>query len=402
MYDQAQTQPEAPQRLPAVQPRQYITVHDPVPLLDTAHFEQIQRVARVMAASSLIPDALCKYKEGEGPNAQVYDLPPEKVMANCFLVVNQAVRWHMDPFAVAQCCSVVRGKLMYEGKLIAAVLEARLGVRLDYTFDDKPGPQLGVVVSGVLPGETKPREIEGTVAQWSTGTSGPWAKEYNWKRQLRYRGAREWARAYAPSVILGVITDDEMEDLRDNMRANMAKPVESAQTVMIERLRGAAAAPTDMVGHVERETRPQTSTSPTTPEVEAPAQEGEPEASTLSTASDDAPGPAQPVAEALETSPAAEQPPAVETHPEPPQAQAGASEADAVPDAPWMADLSEAQLEMYERVSTGLQRLRKAVQWVKFKSAYAQEMRETVESMPQRAREHIESMMARKRQELGV
>ena len=43
------------------------------------------------------------------------------------------IRTHdMDPFAVAQCCSVVHGKLVYEGKLVAAVLDAKLGVRLTY------------------------------------------------------------------------------------------------------------------------------------------------------------------------------------------------------------------------------------------------------------------------------
>jgi hypothetical protein len=52
----------------------------------------------------------------------------EQIMANCFLVVNQAVRWNMDPFAVAQCVSVVHGKLCYEGKLIAAIIEAKLGI----------------------------------------------------------------------------------------------------------------------------------------------------------------------------------------------------------------------------------------------------------------------------------
>src|SRR6185437_11744430 len=95
-------------------------VSDPIPVLDTARFEHMQRIATVMAASNLIPDSLCM--TGEKDNKAL--LPQAQVIANCFLVVNQAVRWGMDPFAVAQCVSVVHGKLCYEGKLIAAIIEA--------------------------------------------------------------------------------------------------------------------------------------------------------------------------------------------------------------------------------------------------------------------------------------
>jgi hypothetical protein len=41
------------------------------------------------------------------------------------MVIQQAVRWQMDPFAVAQECSVIQGKLMHSGKLVAAVVNAR-------------------------------------------------------------------------------------------------------------------------------------------------------------------------------------------------------------------------------------------------------------------------------------
>jgi hypothetical protein len=178
------------------------TVQDAVPTLDTARFEHMQRIATVMAASSLVPETLRK------------DLEREAVLANCFLVVNQAVRWGMDPFAVAQCCSVVHGRICYEGKLVHAVIEAKLGVRLKYAFDEGKGDALGVTVSGQLPGEDEERTVDGTVAQWKTnGNNSPWSSPANWKRQLRYRGAREWARAHAPAVLLGVYSDDEMDGL---------------------------------------------------------------------------------------------------------------------------------------------------------------------------------------------
>ena len=42
---------------------------------------------------------------------------------DCLMVVEQAMRWGMSPFAVAQATSVISGKMMYEGKLVAAAVE---------------------------------------------------------------------------------------------------------------------------------------------------------------------------------------------------------------------------------------------------------------------------------------
>lgn len=178
---------------------------DVIPILDTSKFEHMQRIAIAMAETSMIPESLRKSGDNE--------LPQRTVVANCFRVVNQAVRWGFDPFAVLDCAYIVHGKLGWEGKLVAAVIDAKLGVSLEYTFDDKPGQELGVVVSGTLPGETKARTISGRVKDWHKGAKSPWAHEGAWKRQLRYMGAREWARAHKPSVMLGIYADDELYDM---------------------------------------------------------------------------------------------------------------------------------------------------------------------------------------------
>ena len=173
-------------------------VADFIPVLDTARFEHMQRIASVMAATSLVPESL------QGRTSQ-------QTVANCFLVVNQATRWGMDPFAVAQCCSVVHGKLTYEGKLVAAVIEAKLGVRLRYRWSGE-GEAMAIEVSGTLP-DGAVESIEGTVPAWkTTGKGTPWSPA-TYKKMLAYRGAREWARLYAPAVMLGVYSDDELTDL---------------------------------------------------------------------------------------------------------------------------------------------------------------------------------------------
>ena len=168
-------------------------------------FEGMSRIAETLANTSLIPDGF----KGDGK----VQYPSEKIAANCFLVVEQAHRWGMSPFSIMGCASVIHGKLMWEGKLIHAVIEKKLGVRLKYKFNDKTGDEFGVTVSGQFPGEAEPEEIEGTVGDWkTTGNNSPWTKLSQRKSMLRYRGAREWARANSPGVILGIVTQDEAQN----------------------------------------------------------------------------------------------------------------------------------------------------------------------------------------------
>jgi len=224
---------ETTQNVPATVEQRSITrerfvVQDPIAVLDTARFEQMQRVAMVMSRSSLIPEALYM----TGPKERREMLPDPTVMANCFLVVNQAVRWGMDPFAVAQCVSVIHGKLVYEGKLIASVLDTRLGIKLEYDIVGD-GEQMQVIVRGVRDGQVikdsngQAKIVKGTVAEWKTAGSGsPWEARGGRPRMLRYRGAREWCRVHEPAIMLGVYSDDEMEDLTENARAERARPVQ--------------------------------------------------------------------------------------------------------------------------------------------------------------------------------
>ena len=140
---------------------------DVVPILDTSKFEHMYRIATAMAETSMVPESLRKTGD--------VDLPHKTVVANCFRVVNQAVRWGFDPFAVLDCAYIVHGKLGWEGKLVAAVIDVKLGISLQYTFDDKPEQELGVTVSGTLPGESQPRTITGRVKDWHKGPKSPWA-----------------------------------------------------------------------------------------------------------------------------------------------------------------------------------------------------------------------------------
>lgn len=170
-----------------------VDVNNPTSLyLDTAVFNQINRVAVMMASSKLAP----KHLQGA-----------DKV-ADCILVVAQALRWKSDPFAVAQHTFVLQGKLGYEGKLIAAMVNAsgKLKEPLDYTYSGE-GDDRKIVVSGTFKGADKERTVEGTIGKWKTANEH-WKKDPD--QMAAYRGARQWARRHMPEVLLGVNSEEEM------------------------------------------------------------------------------------------------------------------------------------------------------------------------------------------------
>ncbi len=159
---------------------------------------EAMHLAEIMSKANLLPDHL-RGKPGD-----------------CLLVIMQAQRWNMDPVSVAQCTSVVRGKLCYEGKLVAAALYATGAIdgRLRYEFSGD-GERRQVRVIGRPRGTGVDQEVVGTVADWKT-ENGNWKKSPD--DMLVYRGTRQWARRYAPEALLGVYTPDEIEDV-DPVRA---------------------------------------------------------------------------------------------------------------------------------------------------------------------------------------
>lgn len=129
--------------------------------------------------------------------------------ADCLLVIEQASRWKMSPFAVAQCTSVIQGKLMYEGKLVAAVVNANGGLseRLSFKYDGV-GENRKITVSGKFPGEQEARTVDVTFKDVKTANS-MWLKQPD--QQLMYSGTRAWARRHAPELMLGVYSPEEFE-----------------------------------------------------------------------------------------------------------------------------------------------------------------------------------------------
>jgi hypothetical protein len=129
--------------------------------------------------------------------------------SDMLMVIEQACRWGMSPFAVAQCTAIVRGRISYEGKLVSAAINASgiLQGRLDYEFSGE-GAARAVTARGTLRGEDKPREVVVTLASAKTDNEH-WKKSPD--QMLTYHAARVWARRHAPEVMLGVYSPEEFD-----------------------------------------------------------------------------------------------------------------------------------------------------------------------------------------------
>lgn len=208
--------------------------------MNTGLFEQMQRVATLLSKSELLP----KHLQGKP--------------ADCFLVVAQAFRWGFDPFAVAQATFVTQGKLGYEGKLIAAVINTsgKLAAPLNYRYSGS-GADRAVVVSGQFRGETEPRLIEGSVKGWKTQNQ-KWAEMPD--QMLAYRGAREWARRHMPEAVLGVQAEEEVEAITV---APVEEPRVSALEAAKERLRASTRETPPPL--IEEQPKPEAITTPPGP-----------------------------------------------------------------------------------------------------------------------------------------
>ncbi|MGF6957967.1 RecT family recombinase [Paraburkholderia youngii] len=158
----------------------------------------------------------------------------------CFALTTQAIRWQMDPFAVASKTHVTKsGQLGYDGQLIAAVVNARApirgrpvyefigdwskvlgkveerrseksgGVFYVATYSKKDEEGLGVIVSATFRGEDEPRTVQVMMSQAYPRFSTQWATDP--QQQIGYLAIRKWARRHAPDVLLGVYTPEELE-----------------------------------------------------------------------------------------------------------------------------------------------------------------------------------------------
>jgi hypothetical protein len=162
---------------------------EPSSVMLPSNMDEAMQLANLMASAKLVPAAL------------------QKSPADCLLVISQAMRWGMDVFAVAQECSVIQGKLMYGGKLVAAVVNSRGGLEERLSFDYAgTGETRTITVSGKVRGEKTARTVA-VILRDARTNAAVWKTQPD--QQLMYHGSRVWARRHVPELMLGVWSPEE-------------------------------------------------------------------------------------------------------------------------------------------------------------------------------------------------
>ncbi|CAB5675936.1 RecT family [Comamonas aquatica] len=226
-------------------------------LMDMASMDKLERLADLMASGKATVPAHLKGNKGD-----------------CFAISLQSMQWGMNPFTVAQKTHLVNGTLGYEAQLVAAVINSSGIVKDRFNFewfgdwdkivgkfkevesktkkDDNGFPKkyivpawnqadeqgLGIKVWATLRGESQPRLITLLLTQARTRNSTLWTEDP--KQQLAYLAQKRWARLYAPDVILGVYTTDEMQQPGETFMG-MAEVVEPGDS---------SAAPTETASQI--------------------------------------------------------------------------------------------------------------------------------------------------------
>lgn len=198
-------------------------------------FELMQRAAKLLITSTLVPSAYRASDEKKGPNPNA--------LANCVVALNMAQRMNADPLMVMQNLYVVEGRPSWSSQWIIAAINGcgrfsplrfdikQLGEKsvsynstywenkekktriLTETIQDK------ICIAWAIEKGTGERiespsvTIEMAVKEgWYTKNGSKWQTMP--EVMLRYRTASFFGKLYAPELLMGLQTVEELQDAR--------------------------------------------------------------------------------------------------------------------------------------------------------------------------------------------
>lgn len=171
--------------------------------MDTvAGFEALQRAARLLAASSLVPE---RYRGADG-------------LPNAVIALEMATRIGASPLMAMQHLYVVHGSPSWSAQfLIAAVNSSGRFSALRYETKGTPGQDGYQIRAWAVERDTNER-LNGAWVTWDMVRAEGWLSKNGskWRTMPEqmgmYRAAAFWQRAYAPEISMGLRTKEELED----------------------------------------------------------------------------------------------------------------------------------------------------------------------------------------------
>lgn len=164
---------------------------------DTRKFELVQREAKLLASSTLVP------KQYQGNIADVV------------VAMNMARRMNADPLMVMQSLHIIQGKPGWSSQFLIASFNAcgKFGA-IFYEFSDDKTECTAKTVELATGREIAGPSVSMEMAKaegWSTKPGSKWKTMP--QLMLRYRAAAFLIRTTAPEIGLGLYTTDELKDI---------------------------------------------------------------------------------------------------------------------------------------------------------------------------------------------
>lgn len=238
----------------------------PMSLMTGAGFRQLQRVATALSSSTMVPVQYRAFTEVKEFGKVTGYLDNPAGLPNCVVALNMAVRMNADPLMIMQNLHVIEGRPSWSSQFIIAMLNSsgkfsplrfELGEpgeeeTIEYTVNIWKNGSKSIekrkatfrhqsCVAWVIEKETGERLQSPTVTMAMARDEG-WIGKNGSKWQtmqevmLQYRTAALLGRFYAPELLMGLQSREEVEDFID------AKPDASGEySVDINDLRNRAA-----------------------------------------------------------------------------------------------------------------------------------------------------------------
>lgn len=177
--------------------------HPPaVPAFNSAsNFELIQRMAKAMAASSLVPK----------------DFQGERGIANCIVALELAQRTGASPLMVAQNLHVIQGKPSWSSAFIIGAINASGKFTPLRFVVEGTGDKLACYA--VAQDKATGEELVGPTVDMAMAKAEGWLSKPGSKwatmptLMIRYRAAAFWGRLYCPELLMGLQTVEEARDI---------------------------------------------------------------------------------------------------------------------------------------------------------------------------------------------
>ena len=214
----------------------------PMSLLTGSGFDQIQRVAKALSASTLVPVQYRAFVEKKEYGKVVGHEQNGAGLPNCIVALNMAQRMGADPLMVMQNLYVIEGRPSWSSQFIIAAINS-CGRFSPLRFEmSEPGKaeevsyqvtfwKDGKKVTEQRKTKVKHQTCRAWVVEKATGDrlDGPtvsiqMAIDEGWLTKngskwltmpeimLRYRAASLLGRLYAPELLMGLQTREEIED----------------------------------------------------------------------------------------------------------------------------------------------------------------------------------------------